>query len=137
MVQISLRVEPVGFGRFQHAKDCYTGIGSCLRIVKKPVLPAINNRADRVLNLIIADFYLSMVKECTKALSLVQGVGNSFLQFACRFEYGIKPGVVSVDNGFGKKLALFPALRVCQSFQLLFHFKQPTTVIQSLCRKRH
>lgn len=83
--------------------------------------------------LVVADFDLAMVKERAKELPLVQGIGDCFLQLACRLENSVQPGAVHFHNGSGKKLALFTAFNVRETFQLLFHFKEPAAVFQPFC----
>ena len=101
MVQISLRVQTVGLGGFQQGEDRGAGVGAGLGVAEKPVLPTDDNRADGVLHLVVADFDLAVVEERAKVLPLVQGVGDGFLQLACRTKDGFQPGIIIVDNGLG------------------------------------
>ena len=94
MVQIAFGVQSVCLGSFQQRKDDDTGVGAGLGIAEQPVLPADHNGPDSVLHLVIADLNLTVIKERAKVLPLVQGVGNRLLQLACRFEYGLQPGVI-------------------------------------------
>ena len=135
MIQISLRVQSVRLGGFQQGEDDDAGVGPRLGIAEQPVLPAHNNGPDCVLHLVVADFNLPMAEERTKILLLVEGVDYRFLQLACRLEDRLQPGVVFVDNGSGKKLALLETFLVCQLFQPLFHFKEPAAVFQSFRRQ--
>ena len=61
MVKPSFRVQPVGLGGFQHSEYNHTGIRPGLGIAEEPVLPADHDRADGILHLVIAYFYLTMV----------------------------------------------------------------------------
>ena len=101
MIQVSLWVQAVCLGSFQHGKEDHTGVGAGLGVAEKPVLPADHNRPDRVFHLVVADFYLAMVEKYAKELPLVQGVGDGFLQLACRTKDGFQPGIIIVDNGLG------------------------------------
>ena len=74
MIQVSLGIQAVSLRSFQHGKDDYTGVGPGLGIAEKPVFSANHDRPDRVFHLIVADFNLTVVKERTKELPLVQGV---------------------------------------------------------------
>ena len=104
MVQIGLRVQPVGLGGLQNGEHNHAGVCAGLGITEQPVLPTDDNRADGVLYLVVADFNLAVVKERAKVLPPVQGVGDSLLQLACRAEDGLKPGMVFVDNGLREEL---------------------------------
>ena len=66
MVQISLRVQAVGFRSFQHGIDDNAGAGTGLDVAEEPVLPADDNRADGILHLVVADFNLAVVEERAK-----------------------------------------------------------------------
>ena len=101
MFQIGLRIQPVGLGRLQQGEDCSAGVSAGLGVAEKPVLPADNNRSNRILHLVVADFNLAVVEERAKVLPLVQGVCDGFLQLACRTKDGFQPGIIIVDNGLG------------------------------------
>ena len=101
MIQISLWVQAVGLGGLQQGEDRGAGFGTGLGIAEKPVLPTDDNRADRILHMVIADFDLAVVEERAKVLPLVQRVGDGFLQLACRTKDGFQPGIIIVDNGLG------------------------------------
>ena len=111
MVQVGFRIRSAGLGGFQQSEVDHTDIGPGLGVAEKPVIPSDHNGADGILHLVAADFDLAMVKERAKELPLVQGVGDCFLQLACRLEDGVQPGAVRFHNGSGKKLALFLAIR--------------------------
>ena len=99
MVQIGLRVQAVGLGRFQHGKDRCAGVGPSLSVAEEPVLSADDNRTDGILHLVVADLNLTVVKEGAKILPLVQGVSDGLFQLAGRAENGFQPSVVLIDNG--------------------------------------
>ena len=80
MVKPGFRVQSVGFGGFQHNEYSHTGVRPGLGIAEQPVLSADHDRTDGVLHLVVADFNLAVIKERTKVLPLVQGVGNCLLQ---------------------------------------------------------
>ena len=98
MVQIALRIQPVGLGRLQQGKNRSAGVGAGLGVAEKPVFPADDNRSNRILHLVVADFNFAVVEERAKVLPLVQGVGNRLLQLARRFENGLQPGIVFIHN---------------------------------------
>ena len=112
MVQIGLRVQAVGLGRFQHSKDRGAGVGPGLCVAEQPILASDHNGTDGVLYLVIADLDLAVVKEGAKILPLVQGVGDGLFQLAGRAENGFQPSVVLINNGHGEELTLFPAFFV-------------------------
>ena len=66
MVQIGLRIQAIGFGRFQHTENSGAGVGPGLSIAEQPILPADDNRADGVLHLVVADLDLTVVEERAK-----------------------------------------------------------------------
>ena len=99
MVQIGLRVQAVGLGRFQHSKDRGAGVGPGLCVAEQPILASDHNGTDGVLYLVIADLDLAVVKEGAEVFPLVQGVGDSLLQLAGWAEDNLQPGVVLIDNG--------------------------------------
>ncbi len=74
MVQVSLRVQPVGLSGLQQGKDRGAGVGTGLGVAEQPVLPADGNRADGVLYLVVADLDLAVVEERAKVLPTVQEV---------------------------------------------------------------
>ena len=131
MVQISLRVQAVGLCRLQNSKDDHAGVSPGLSVAEEPVLPADDNRTDRILHLVVADFDLTMVEEGAKILPLVQGIGDGLLQLAGRAKDGLQPGVVLINNGFGEELALLLAVCVWEMLQCLLHFKESAAVFQA------
>ena len=135
MIQAGFLIQPIGLGGFQQGKDNRAGVGSCLSVTEQPILSADYNWPDGILHLVIADVNLTVIEKCTKVLLLVEGVYNGFLQLTRRIEYGLQPGVVFIDNGFGKNPALFTAFLVRQSFQLLFYFKESAAILQPFRRQ--
>ena len=93
-VQISLRVQSVRLSGFQQSEKEDAGVSSGLGITEQPVLPADNNRSNRILYLVVANFNLPMVEERTKTLLLVEGVDYRFLQLTCRLEDRLQPGIL-------------------------------------------
>ena len=79
MVQIGFRIQPVGLGRLQQGEDRSAGVGTGLGVAEKPVLLADDNRSNRILHMVVADFNLAVVEECAKVVPLVLGVGSGFL----------------------------------------------------------
>ena len=65
------------------------------RIGKQPAFAPDHKRTDSVLDLIIADPNLAMIKESTEVFLLVEGVGYRFFQLACRARDRLDPGIVA------------------------------------------
>ena len=63
MVQVSLGVEPISFGGLQNGEDNHAGVGPGLGVAEQPILASDHNGTDGVLNLVIADLDLAVVKE--------------------------------------------------------------------------
>ena len=102
MVQIALRIQPVGLGRLQQGKNRSAGVGAGLGVAEKPVFPADDNRSNRILHLVVADFNFAVVEERAKVLPLVQGVSeNQYIDIPT------KDGQRSGDRGRRYSLYLY------------------------------
>ena len=60
MVQIGFRIQPVGLSRLQQGENRSAGVSASLGIAEKPILPADDNRSNRILHLVVADFNLTI-----------------------------------------------------------------------------
>ena len=69
MMQVSFRVQAVCLRSFQYGVNDHTGVSPGLGVAEKPVFPADDNRSNRILHLVVADFDLPMVEERAKMLN--------------------------------------------------------------------
>lgn len=72
MFEICFRIQVVCFCGFQNGEDDRARFCSALRITEKSVLSANHDRADSVLDLIIADLDLAVIKKRTKIFTLIE-----------------------------------------------------------------
>lgn len=98
MEQIVIQPQAVGLCCFHERIDDCTCLRALGRIGKEPSLPANDKGMDGVFNLVVADFNLAMLKECTEVRLLVLSIGNSVLQLACRTGNRIQPCPVRFKN---------------------------------------